>query len=371
MRTLNEASWVRGAGWAVCVAAAVMAGCKGPGGSQVNGESSGAARPERGGSADMPRPAPPRDSVGVSELRERALRFLGEASLSARPEIRANAIEALIPVPARLEVAVRRGLSDENLGVRGIAAAAVGRAKITRLAESTRPLLMDQSPLVRVNAIFALRACGQPVDIQPLGAAMQDSNPYVRAQAGWVLGELGDKAALPLLRETARDPMSMADTAAVRSMRLQLAEAMVKLGDQKAIDEVRAALYPSRPEELEATVLAAQVLGQVGDRQSVGSLIQLVLNRDAAGNQYPAEVRMAAAAALAKLGQPRGTYIADEYHNNPNPALRAQAAMTYGDIGLRENLGLLEQMMGDPDQLVGVAAAAGILRVTDGSRGGR
>lgn len=347
------------------LALAISTGCQGGPTSRGNDP----PRPAGSGGAGGPRinrPPAPVDAVGVSELRERALKFLGETSLSTDAEVRANTIEALLPVPARLEAVARRGLSDENLGVRAVAAAAAGKTKLPRLAEHVRPLLRDQSAQVRVNAIYALARLGQPVDLGPLGAAMNDPSPFVRAQAGWVLGELGNKSALPLIRDTARDRMSLADVAQIRSMRLQLAEAMIKLGDETAIDEIRAALFPSRPEELESTALAAQILGEVGDKQSAGQLIQLTAFKDPAGNRFPAEIRMVAAASLARLGQPYGSFIADEFYNHSSAPLRAQAALTYGDIRRRENLGLLDAMMKDPQPLVGVAAAAAILRTTDG-----
>lgn len=61
----------------------------------------------------------------------------------------------------------------------------------------------------------------------------------------------------------------------MRLLQLQLAEAMVKLGEDDQIATIRAALYPSRPEDLEATALAVQIIGQVKDRGSIDELIYL------------------------------------------------------------------------------------------------
>jgi HEAT repeat protein len=69
------------------------------------------------------------------------------------------------------------------------------------------------------------------------------------------------------------------------------------------------------------------------------------------------------AGALARLGNTRGTFLADQYASNEVPILRAQAAFVYGQIGRSENLGKLEVMMADSDPLVRLAAAAAVLQI--------
>ena len=55
-------------------------------------------------------------------------------------------------------------------------------------------------------------------------------------------------------------------------------------------------------------------------------LIELTSPKEPGGQELPGEVRMAAASALAKLGQPKGSYIAREYFQGGKETLRAQAA---------------------------------------------
>jgi HEAT repeat protein len=306
----------------------------------------------------------------MDELRERAIGLLTAAATGKSAEPRANAIEALSAVPTRLEPFVRAALVDENLAVRTVGAMMVGRAKLTASAPFVVPLLRDESPMVRAAAMYALNRCGHPVDMTPLADLLQDSSPRVRAHAAFVLGEAGEASAIALLREAGKDPMPRAALPEVRLMQLQMAEARIKLGDDDALHEVRAALYPARSEDLEATALAAQIVGQVRDKASMEQLILLTAMKDDAGRLMPPEIRLAAAGSLARLGQPKGSFIAREYAASDHATQRAQSAYVFGETGQMGNLVPLATLMDDRNELVRVAAAAAVLKITDGGTGG-
>ncbi|MGQ0628177.1 MAG: HEAT repeat domain-containing protein [Phycisphaerales bacterium] len=322
-----------------------------------------AAASSPAGAAEAPRMT----ALERSQVREMALTAITKSAASPSAEERANALEAMLSAPGRVEPMAQRALMDESAGVRAVAAKVVGRAKLTRLTRFVEPLLNDPSPFVRVNAIYALSRCGRPIDPAPLASALRDPRPAVRAETAFVLGELGNPSALSMLRDAAKDPMPLADPGAVRLMRLQLAEAMVKLGDLNAIEEIRAALYPSRPEDLEATALAVQIIGQVNDEKSAYQLKRIALMNDQRAGAMPAEVRLGCAGVLAKIGLPRGegSFIADEFAANQSPSLRAQSAAVYGATGRAGNLPRLREMLSDPEPLVRVAAAAAIVKITD------
>lgn len=304
-------------------------------------------------------------SVERSQLRERAIEMLLAATQSSLPQMRANAIEGLLLAPTRLDSAVALGLKDENLGVRSVAAMAVGRAKLSSLGPSCEPLLMDESPFPRISATYAMMRLGRPVDPGQLSAfLLSDPSPRVRAHAAYVLGELKNPSASGMLRQALLDKMSLAPAEEVRLMQLQIAEALVKLGDSAQVQTVRAALYPSRPEELEAAALAIQIIGEVKDRGAVDQLIYLDAYRDEAGQRMPAEVRLALASAMAKMGMKEGAFIAREFEASEVPAIRAQAASVFGETGQRDNLRQLATMMDDPDGFVRVAAASAVLKIT-------
>ncbi|MBY0312271.1 MAG: hypothetical protein K2W85_09395 [Phycisphaerales bacterium] len=300
-------------------------------------------------------------------LREKALELLTNAALSGADEERANAIESLAMTPGRLSGVAETALQDRNVAVRTVAAMAVGKAQVKQLAGKVRPLLSDNSPFVQAAAIYSLRRCGVGADPTPLAGMLFDPSTRVRAHAAYILGELGDKSALGPLRDAHKQGggFGRSNGGELRVSDLQIAEARIKLGDKNAVSDIRSALFPARPEDLEATILAIQIIGQVKDAPSINRLIDLTQVRDPSGQDQPGEVRMAAAMALARMGQPHGSSIAREFFAGGSEALRAQSAHLFGETKRPENLAVLKRMMEDPDGRVRVAAATAIVKVTD------
>lgn len=318
-----------------------------------------------GGSRSTVATGQPVDAIEISRARERAIESLEGLATHADPQIRANAIEGLLEAPGRASEWLARGMADADPGVRAVALMGVGRAHRGELALQAKPLLRDRSPWVRLGAAYAMAANGDHSGSHEIVRALLESdNPRLRAQAALVLGELGNQSALPLLREALARPMPMAPPGQFRLMSLQMGEAMVKLGEPDQIQPIRAALYPARAEDLEATALAARILGEVGDHASENQLALLTARLDGRGNMMPPEVRLSAVYAMAQLGRTQGDAFALAYVDDPMPAVRGLSALALGEIGKAEHLGTLEMMMGDPDPSVRVHAAAAVVRLT-------
>lgn len=346
------AAFAASALWAPAAGSATILESAGQPSTEPSGR--GAARPSSG------------SAVSLSALRERAAGVLLDLTASPNAQIRANAVEGLEAMPARLESVVALAVLDDNLGVRSVALMVGGRHRIRAIAPAARLGVRDDSPFVRGAALYALKRLGEEPDLTPLATMlMEDPEPRVRAHAAFILGEIGEASALSMLRHAAGRPMPRASEASVQLMRLQIAEAMVKLGDEGQIHSLHAALFPSRPDDLEAAALAAQILGEVNARRSIPDLINLAVATDERGNPMPAEVRLAAARSVARLGRRDGDFIAREYSTNPSPVIRAQVASVYADTLDRGELGTLEAMLDDPEPLVQVAAAAGLLRAIE------
>lgn len=351
----------------------IMSGCSEPGG-----------KPKQAtGATTTPPPAAPHaknkpvetltptkdysSPVVRSALREAAIESVLACGRSRDASVRANATEASLQAAARLESLVAASLKDDNLGVRSVAAVVVGKAQIKALTPAIRPLLSDSSPYVRSSAIFALRRCGEEVDPTPLSYyLLNDPSPKVRSHAAFLLGELGDASAAAMIRAAVKKPMPRASEAEIRLMQLQFAEALVKLGDEAQIQSIRAALYPSRLEELEATALAVQIIGTLKDQGATDQLVYLSAKEDDSGNLMPAEIRLGIAASMAQLGNRRGNFIAEEFWNDPSAVLRSQAASVFGMTGQAQSLVYLERLMLDQSEQVRVTAAAGVLRAIGG-----
>lgn len=311
----------------------------------------------------------------LEELREVAISVVLKAAASDDPTLRANAIESAGLAPRRLSQAISAGLADRNEAVQAVAAMTVGRYKLTDFVPKVRPLLESTSPYISTAAVMALSKCEEKPGDDRLSKLAEllwtSTSPKLRSHVAYVVGELGNTSALPMLRQAASLKMPSATPVETGIMLLQFSEAMYKLGDAEQIDSVRAALYPAAPEDLEAAAVAAQILGELRDRKPMDQMVVLTTSRDSAGQPYPAEVRMAMAGALAKLGLDRGGFIADEFAGSTDILLRTQAAGVYGDTGRREHLAKLAVLIDDADEMVRVSAAAAVLKIASRVESGK
>lgn len=318
--------------------------------------------------ASAPAAKPAGTAVTVGELRERAIDAIDRSSKSTQSDLRANAIEAAGLAMPRLERVISSGLSDRNEGVQSVAAMTVAKNRLVSMTPRLKPLVDSRSPYVSAAAVMALSKCSEPIDdakVAKLAELLWTSDsPRIRSHVAYVLGEIGNPSALPMLKQAAGLKMPKAATAETNLMMLQFAEAMVKLGDQAQIEPLRAALHPSRREDLEAAALAAQILGELKDKRPIDQLVYLTAFQDPTTKEmYPPEVRMQIASSLAKLGLDKGGFVADKYIADPNPQLRAQAAAVFGDTGRTDHYPKLAVLLEDPDEHVRLSAAYAVLKV--------
>lgn len=302
-------------------------------------------------------------AIKISQIREKALQVIEESGNSPDGQVRGYACEGASLVPNRLGDTLLKGLEDPTPGVRAMASIAAGRSRYQPAAAKIHSLTTDPSPFVRISAIYGLNKIGRPIDPTPLAGYLTGSEPLqVRSQAAWVIGEIGNRSAIAMLRAAAVENIARSRPLEVQIFQLQCGEARVKLGDNEPIEGIRAALFPARPEDFELAVLAVQIIGEVKDSRSMDQLIYLSEYRDARGNPMPPEFRLACATAIAKLGLDRGSFLADEYAKDPNPTIRQQAASVYGYTAQPEHFATLEAMMNDPSPMVRVVAASSVIR---------
>jgi HEAT repeat protein len=274
--------------------------------------------------------------------------------------VRANAIEMLETQVEPLRQAVSRGLVDLNAGVRFASCMALGRQRLCGIADLARPLLNDPSQSVRAAAIFALAVCGEDVDQTPLAMMVLSSDRALRGNAAMVLGEIGNSSATAVLREAMKRPLQREDADVVRASELGLAEALVRLGDRRHLETIRAAFFaPASQGEL--TALASQMAGRLGDRSLVPAMAALAT---AEGPRKPGpELRLVAAEALARI-DPKMTLtsLAIELSEHQFPEVRMQAAFVLAWDRSPSGLEVLERLLVDLDPRVQVAAAGAVLR---------
>jgi len=334
-----------------------------------------------------------------STLREASLEILEAAAFSESALLRANALEALQTVPNRVESIARASLTDANPGVRFAALMTIGKLQLQNSRQFIGPLLSDPDRRVRMAAIYAMHRFGERVDQTPIANHLLSGDTAIRSQAAFILGEIGNPSAIPLLRDTAETPrltneaVQRVEQEQLRRQteqtlfRLQVAEALLKLGDERVRHVLHSALYPKYRDDLEAAVLAAQILGDLRDQSAIRQLVELIEQTtpdSPATNDprrkifiQPIELRLAAATAVAKMGDTGGVFVADLALSSDDPAVRSQACFLYAAAALARDRGTrgrearrldmakLEHLMNDPNPVVQISAAAGLLRVLE------
>jgi HEAT repeat protein len=313
--------------------------------------------------------------------------ILRRASVSSWAALRAHAIEASARNEGLLRELAPRGLVDENRGVRFVTCMAISESKLLTqgaadapraqaalrtqaanraqgeldvdLCVLVRPLLSDESASVRAAAMLALTRCGVDVDLTAIAGMLQDADPEVRANAYLVLGELGNRSAVPLIRESLGQGMKLVNPIRARLVDLTAAEALVKLGDEREIEPIRAALF-APPEQSELTSVACDAIGRLRDEVS-RPMLERLLGASGESKRLP-EVRLSAARALVRIGAPAaaGLAVAREYLGSTDARVRAQTAALLGEIRSPESASLLESLVRDTNPTVQVAAAASL-----------
>lgn len=226
----------------------------------------------------------------------RGLSFLLRAMASdAEPMVRTQAVLAARGLPAARSW-LMRALEDPNVRVRRAAAASLaGEHEATPYL--VRRLMIDEWPMVRAASARALASTG-PSDVanRQLTVALRDPNPDVRRWAATALGARGARGAAGSLRE-------LADNAREKvGVRIAAVHALGMLCDTESLDLLTIfaqrsadAYSPEAASGLGAASVAA--LGRIHPPDLRARLQPLI-----EGERVPAQIKSAAAAALAGTG---------------------------------------------------------------------
>lgn len=297
----------------------------------------------------------------LAQAKDRAVETILTAAQSDQAVLRANAIEAMQPLPERALPLAQLGLDDPNPGVRFAALVTIGRLKLDGLGDATERLLDDPNPSVRAAAMFAAHQCGRPVDISAMAQMLTAPDPTLRGNVAMLLGLMDDPSAAPMLRDLAGAPMRMVSAVRQEIVRAQVAEAMIRLGDHSALDALRAAVFSQFDE---VRVLAVSSLGKLGDRRMQRAFEHLLA-------KPPIELQLAAAEALARMDSPVGQEAMLAGAQSELAPVRAQAAFGLAVADGRATAEALVGLLEDPDPQVRISAAAAVLRALDAAAGGR
>ena len=329
------------------------------------------------------------------QSKPKAYAVVEAAGKSENPRARLAALEAAQHAPDLAFDLARNGLSDENPAVRFAALVTIGKLELKDLSDAAMDLMRDDNESVRAAALFAAKRCGKDVNLSPLAGMLANGSAGARANAAMLIGQLGDTQAVDMLRDMAAAPMTRVSPAERTWVRLQYAEAMIRLDpdDAEVLGTIRASVYSNLDD---VRILAIQILGEVGDESVQGGLSHII-KRD-----NPIQVKIAAAQSLVRMGDKQpGTVLIKaagyderqlrkdlkDYLDNADAAgpearairdlladhkararaaaeVRAQAAVGLGFVDSKAAAQRLADLLNDSDPIVRIASASAILRAS-------
>jgi HEAT repeat protein len=134
-----------------------------------------------------------------------------------------------------------------------------------------------------------------------------------------------------------------------------VAEAMWRLGDEKGMETLVAAIVSQSPDD---QIIATQGLSATNDKRMAPYF------RGKLTTVYD-EVNLAAARALGMVGSDEGYGVAQKGAKSSDPRHRHLAALAFGAIGRPDAQGLLSDLLSDSEPSVRLAAAMSILQLRE------
>lgn len=302
------------------------------------------------------------DTVSVNNLKPQATQIIREALADDNPLIRVNAIEVVATTKqTRLMPKVQRLLKDKFVPVRFAAALAVGDLQYSLAKSEVAPLLQDENENVKIAAIYAMSKLGSPDSFQLLRKAIASKDQTVRANAALLLGKSGDKSALKFLywtlqREDSDD-----------GVRLQTAEAIAMLGDERIFPKLWAMLISTYADD---RIMGIRAMGALATVQARNALVTML-------DDDIVEVRLAAAEQLGMLGSSTGELeVLDVFTKNLTADLNKMglervnvlAALAIGRIGTPQLTNFLPQLLKNQSKSVRIAAAKAVFQCIELTR---
>lgn len=237
-------------------------------------------------------------------------------------------------------------LESSSPYLRANAAMALGKIGDQRAALRLISALRDENWRVRSNAAVAFQSLKDPAAREPLLLALEDNNVNVRNGAAISLASIGGPRVLDRLVEHLKN-----DAAA----RLDVARALGRLGDRKAVEPLINALDD---EDDSVRTVVAGALGVLGDGRAVDPLIKLL-------NDPSIDTRSGAARALGKIGDKRAvphliaalTEVHKQKDSNFAPIYPFAAVRALGEINDPRSVESLITALQHPSRDIGAEAA--------------
>jgi len=299
------------------------------------------------GPSKLPPPGPPAVAMAIDpNLKARAQSQLEAAVHWPDEIIRAHALEEVkqLNTPNADQV-IEAALGDSSPLVRKAAALAAGELQVRDAAIQLNQSLDSAGLSERMAIIFALHRLGDTSHSHEFERTAQDGDLHIRADTSLMLGMLGEKSAIPILVVMLKDRED--------AVRLQAAEALWKLGDQRGFDALVEATISALPTDRMIAILG---LAEPRDTRVLGHV-------EGGLTDEFAEVALVAARAAGMLGSDHGYGVALIGAKSVDPTQRTLAALAFGAMGRTDAQPVLARLLDDANPDVKLAAAGAILQL--------
>jgi HEAT repeat protein len=278
-----------------------------------------------------------------------------EAALADNdPVARVNAIE-VVGTTGRVDLMpkVQRLVQDQYAPVRFAAALAVGDLQYSPAQRSLSPLLKDQDSNVIVAASYAMGRLSAVEYYQVVRQAAQSKDETIRGNAVFLLGKIGDKGLLNVLKSVQEDKYS------TDRVRFQALEARARLGDEEVLQRLWAIVYSAYADD---RVLGIRAIGALGTPRAREILVTKL-------DDAVLEVRLAAAEQLGKLGDRTGEpQVLEVFEKNlaagpdtqAGERINVLAALAIGQIRTPALTKYLPPLLKNESKYVRIAAAKAV-----------
>ena len=159
-------------------------------------------------------------SVNNASVNETAIASLIQDLADQNVSVKVNAVKTLVEIGEPAVEPLIHSLESSDPKIRENAAQALGRIGDERAVEPLVKVMNNPNEILppRENAIFALGEIGKPA-VESLIQAMENENPQIRARAAEALSKIGDERAIEPLDRALHDKYGMVRDAARMGLR--------------------------------------------------------------------------------------------------------------------------------------------------------
>ncbi|MBN1456479.1 MAG: HEAT repeat domain-containing protein [Sedimentisphaerales bacterium] len=285
------------------------------------------------------------------KMHDTALNIVKEGLKDSNGLIQTHAIE-VVATCKRLELMpyITEKLRSGSVPVRFAAATAIGDVRYTPSEFAVKQLLNDEDHNVRIAAAYALAKLGKIETSDVVRKGLESNDQTVRANAAMLLGKLGSYRDVELLKGVLRKEDS------TDKVKLQSVESMAMLGDRSVFrDKLWPLLISKYADDRLMGIFGMSALGTRDAKNAILSML----------HDDVAEVRLAAAGELGKLGDRSGKPEVESYLQNKSGGVTEQgnqfAAVAIGQIKDRSLAKYLPELMRSTSKPLRLSAAKSAL----------